>query len=119
MIEAPGITTCAIADALRDAFADNKPRRMSLRERVSAALNKLKLDGRITPRSFDAVPYEWIPGRGPAAHAHTAAPVTDVAAPARVGAEVFCRCGVSILFGSLATDEERAAPRCSACRGAS
>lgn len=30
------------------------------------------------------------------------------------GDEVFCRCGTSILFGPLATAEERATPRCSA-----
>lgn len=31
------------------------------------------------------------------------------------GPEVFCACGTSILFGSDATDEERAVPTCSAC----
>lgn len=76
---------------------------------VSGALNKLKNEGTIVQdRTQRRV--RWVkPGDG---------------APVRSDMHVdgWCRCGTSILFGSLATAEERARPRCSlfpfALRGA-
>lgn len=110
--ETPGLTTGQIIELVREPG-----------DRVSGALNKLKLEGAITPRDFEAVRYEWIPGAGPHAHGYTA-PVEPAQQPftaAPSGPEVFCPCGMSILFGPLASDAERAEPKCSrhpfACRG--
>lgn len=73
------------------------------RERVSGALNKLKLDGRIEHRTTEGEHFvRWYP---------TAAPVVPTLDVRRYDA--VCPHGVDIVWGSLATLEERAAPTCS------
>lgn len=111
--EVPGLTTRQIRELLEKSEPPRGPHDVgpSLGSRVSAALNKLKLEGTIE-QAIDGARYRTI---------RWVLPGVDV--PARVlGPEVYCRCGTSILFGSLATEAERARPTCSlfpfALRGA-
>lgn len=103
VFEQPGLTTREIAAMVRDEGW-----------RVSGALNKLKNEGVITAIDFKAHRLQWV-------QASTQAPAEPERRYCR--ADAFCRCGVDIVFGSLATDDDRARPRCStfpfARRGAS
>lgn len=109
VFELPGMTTREIREQLEKSEPARGPDDIgpSLGSRVSGALNRLKLEGTIE---------QVIEG---ARHRTIRWVRAGVEAPARIlGTEVFCigaegKCGTSILFGSLATEAERARPTCS------
>lgn len=90
--EEPGLLTRDIVKRLQETG-----------QRVSGALNKLKLDGLIS-QQWEQHRCRWLPSSADSAARPRESDAMRV--------DAHCRCGAWIIWGSLATDEDRADPRC-------